>query len=178
MSNTYNDRRRVARPRRDEAAELYAYDAHDRVRRTNNTIGLFAGVAFIAFLALCGYILLTRHLDPPPAAPQPTARALATLAPASNPYISNVGAQSPHVPRAEPTPIPQPAAPVVEPQPAPVVVEVAPAVPLPTIAPEQAAIIGARGSGTCPAGQVFYPRSGCHVTGSGGAMPGPVGGQK
>lgn len=49
------------------------------------------------------------------------------------------------------------------------------AVAVPPISDAQAAIIGARTSATCPAGQVFYPRTGCHLEGSGGPMPGAVG---
>ena len=175
--SVYNDRRAARRELRDDDADTMPY------ARTNNAVGMFAGLAFVVFLALCAYIVLTRWLGEPPTVAQPTARPAVVLpAPASNPYIVNVGQQAPHVPRSEPTP----AAPAVEPAPAvevppaPAVpaVEPAPAVPLPTIAPAQAAVIGARGSGTCPAGQVFYPRSGCHTPGSGGAMPGPVWGTK
>lgn len=46
---------------------------------------------------------------------------------------------------------------------------------VPTISAAQAENYASRGSGSCPAGQVFVPRSGCHTPGSGGAMPGAVG---
>jgi len=49
------------------------------------------------------------------------------------------------------------------------------AVAVPAISAEQAAIIGARQSHGCPDGQVFYPRTGCHLPGSGGPQPGAVG---
>ena len=103
-------------------------------------------------------------------------------------YLANVGAQAPHSPRGdvqEPPPahiggpieypgvgiivpieaLPPPVAPVVEPS---------IAVAVPSISAEQAAVIGARDSGGCPAGEIFYPRSGCHLPGSGGEMPGAV----
>lgn len=48
------------------------------------------------------------------------------------------------------------------------------AIPIPPISAEQAANYASRGSGTCPAGQVFVARVGCHTPGSGGAMPGAV----
>ena len=105
------------------------------------------------------------HVAPPaPAYSAPTP----TLQPAQAEII---GQQQPHAIRgAEPTPAPaQPAPEFVAP------VELPPAAPVPTIQPAQATVIGARQSNGCATGEVFYPRSGCHATGSGGAMPGPVG---
>jgi hypothetical protein len=49
------------------------------------------------------------------------------------------------------------------------------AVAVPPLSAEQAAVLSQRTSATCPAGEVFYPRTGCHAPGSGGAMPGPIG---
>ena len=90
MSQTYNDRRTAAR-RRDEEPPARA-----------NAQSWIALIIFVAFLLLCAYIVATRELAAPPTAPQPTARP-AVIAPASNPYLNNVGQQAPHVPRSEPT---------------------------------------------------------------------------
>jgi hypothetical protein len=49
------------------------------------------------------------------------------------------------------------------------------AVAVPPISAEQAAVLSQRTSNTCPDGQVFYPRTGCHTPGSGGPQPGAVG---
>lgn len=107
---------------------------------------------------------------PAPAAPPAPAYSapIPTLQPAQAEII---GAQQPHAIRgAEPTPAPaQPAPEFVAP------VELPPAAPVPTIDGAQAEIIGTRQSNGCAAGETFYPRVGCHATGSGGAMPGPVG---
>lgn len=140
---------------------------------------------FIAFLAVV--VLWQRGYIGTPATPDYSADTPAQVAPAAPavqpayvpaplPTIQPaqaeiIGAQAPHAIRgAEPTPAPAIAAPV---EVAPV--DLPPAAPVPTIAPAQAEIIGARTSNGCAAGEVFYPRSGCHATGSGGAMPGPVG---
>jgi hypothetical protein len=101
-------------------------------------------------------------------------------------YLANVGAQAAHSPRGD-----VPAAPpsfdagpvalppengaqtVIDPNP-----EIAPLVSaelVPTTSPAQAAIGAARESNGCAAGQIFYPRTGCHTPGSGGPQPGAVG---
>lgn len=96
-------------------------------------------------------------------------------------YLANVGAQAPHSPRGDvahpSTPDVQelPSGALIVTEPAPSVVDPnAQAVAVPALSQEQAAVIGARESNGCAAGQVFYPRSGCHTPGSGGAMPGAV----
>lgn len=117
--------------------------------------------------------------DAPPAQP---------VAPASDDYLANVGAQAEHSPRGDTVPpapahesgpilytdeqgeyIVEPAAPTH----APALPAIAVAVP--PITAEQAAILAARDSHGCAAGEVFYPRTGCHFPGSGGPMPGAVG---
>ncbi len=98
-------------------------------------------------------------------------------------YIANVGAQAAHSPRGDvddPPPAMQ-SGPIlypdqniiIDPNPAPPLPGMAVAVP--AISSAQAQILGARQSDTCPAGQVFYPRTGCHLEGSGGPQPGAVG---
>jgi hypothetical protein len=101
-------------------------------------------------------------------------------------YLANVGAQAAHSPRGD-VPAPPPsfdagpvalppqngAQTVIDPNP-----EIAPLVSaelVPTTSPAQAAIGLSRESNTCAAGQVFYPRTGCHTPGSGGPQPGAVG---
>lgn len=110
----------------------------------------------------------------------------AALAAEQAQYLANVGAQAPHSPRGDspaqppsyaPGPVAQPAENgvqiIIDPRPAPALADVAHAVP--PISAEQAAVIAARQSNGCAAGQVFYPRTGCHTPGSGGAQPGAVG---
>lgn len=99
-------------------------------------------------------------------------------------YIANVGAQAAHSPRGD-VALPEPqydGGPIVYPDQNIIVdpssVNAPPegvAVAVPHIGADQAAIIGARQSATCPDGQVFYPRTGCHAPGSGGPQPGAVG---
>jgi len=102
-------------------------------------------------------------------------------------YIANVGAQAAHSPRGdvdppasfETGPIAYPEngdgmIVVIDPNGIPPQVEgIAAAVP--HISEAQAQVIGARQSNGCPSGQVFYPRTGCHLEGSGGPQPGAVG---
>jgi hypothetical protein len=101
-------------------------------------------------------------------------------------YLANVGAQAAHSPRGD-----VPAAPpafdagpvalppengaqtVIDPNPAPAPLVSAELVP--TTSAAQAAIGLSRESNTCAAGQIFYPRTGCHTPGSGGPQPGAVG---
>ena len=157
--------------------------------------GVAALLILILFSAACFWYIMGAPV--PAALPTPPA-ALPTAAT----YLQNVGAQAPHSPRSAPTaaPVdaqaqPQPTAGICAPplcrdgdggggqaqgwaaQDAAPAVEAQP-VALPTIEPAQAEVIGARQSNGCAAGQVFMPRSGCHTPGSGGAMPGPVGGAK
>jgi len=99
-------------------------------------------------------------------------------------YLDVVGAQAPHSPRgdvADP-PASYEAGPILYPDQGIVIdpsgvnaPEAGIAVAVPAISAEQAAIIGARQSATCPDGQTFYPRTGCHLEGSGGPQPGAVG---
>ena len=111
----------------------------------------------------------------------------AQLAAEREQYLANVGAQAAHSPRGDvdhpPTfqtgPIAQPVNAdneiiVIDPNP---VVVTAPryAAAVPAISPDQAAVLSARQSNGCAAGEIFYPRSGCHLPGSGGVMPGAVG---
>lgn len=108
-------------------------------------------------------------LAEPTAEPAPVADA-----PPADPaaYLANVGDQAPHSPRGSdrnevqilPTAAPPPSE--VDPN--------AQAAPLPTLAPAQAAVIGARQANGCAPGQVFVPRSGCHTPGSAGPQPGAV----
>ncbi len=140
---------------------------------------IMAVLVLLAFGVLC-FWWMTRTTTTPLALPQ-------ALPTAAQTYLQNVGAQAPHSPRSQPTaapveaqaqPQPQPAADVAPPaQDAAPIVEAQP-IALPTIEPAQAEVIGARQSNGCAPGQVFMPRSGCHTPGSGGAMPGPVGGAK
>lgn len=102
-------------------------------------------------------------------------------------YIANVGAQAPHSPRGDVAHPPSFGSGVVldpgpdvriDPSlqpPDPSLLPVAVAVP--PISDAQAAVIGARQSNGCAAGEVFYPRTGCHLPGSGGPLPGAVGGR-
>lgn len=105
-------------------------------------------------------------------------------------YLAIVGAQAQHSPRgdvqhlpeSQTGPIEQPSGVIIVPAGASLDPTPAPAAPAfavaqPTIAPDQAQAIGARQSNSCPAGQIFYPRTGCHTPGSGGPMPGAVGEQ-
>lgn len=99
-------------------------------------------------------------------------------------YIANVGAQSPHSPRGdvEPPPEQYQAGPVlypdqnviIDPSGAPALAEGI-AVAVPPISAAQAAVLSVRQSNTCPSGEIFYPRTGCHAEGSGGPQPGAVG---
>lgn len=147
-----------------------------------------SNVAFIALtivlIAVFGYWFLVverRTADAPPA-PPPAAATPATLD--NSQYLANVAAQAPHSPRSEPTAAPAQAAPATQPkapaaaQPEAPAAPAADAAPIPTLPPEQAAIIAGQQSNSCPAGQKFYPRTGCHAEGSAGPMPGPVGGAK
>lgn len=101
-------------------------------------------------------------------------------------YLANVGAQAAHSPRGDaPTDPPSfDAGPValppengvqlvIDPNPAPA--EPIAAELVPTTNAAQAAIGAARESNGCAAGQIFYPRTGCHTPGSGGPQPGAVG---
>lgn len=97
-------------------------------------------------------------------------------------YLANVGAQAAHSPRGDVNappaytsgPVVYPAENIIiDPNPAPAPAGIA--VQSPPISQEQAAIIGARQSNGCAAGEVFYPRTGCHQPGSGGPQPGAVG---
>lgn len=97
-------------------------------------------------------------------------------------YLANVGAQAEHSPRGDvdhpqsfdsgPLLLPEqhiiidPSAPAEDP---------GIAIAVPHISDAQAAVIGARTSHGCAAGELFYPRTGCHLPGSGGALPGAVG---
>ncbi len=98
-------------------------------------------------------------------------------------YLAVVGAQAAHSPRGDvddPPPSMQ-SGPIlypdqniiIDPNPAPPPVGMAVAVP--AISAAQAQVLGARTSDSCPLGQVFYPRTGCHLEGSGGPQPGAVG---
>lgn len=140
---------------------------------------LLVAIATLALIGAIAWVLWERGFFAAPPAPAPVQVApsapaysapLPTLQPAQAEII---GAQQPHAIRgAEPTP-----APVVD-IPAPefvAPVELPPAAPVPTIDNAQATVIGARQSNGCAAGETFFPRVGCHATGSGGAMPGPVG---
>ncbi len=169
----------------DDDAE---YRAHLRrtMRRERQITALdwAALIGFFLFLAILIGVMLYLRGDisqrTPQSAPHPTAQ-VAPPAPAYSAPIPTlqpaqaeiIGAQQPHAIRgAEPTP-----APVVD-IPAPefvAPVELPPAAPVPTIDSAQVTVIGARQSNGCAPGETFYPRSGCHATGSGGAMPGPVG---
>jgi len=102
-------------------------------------------------------------------------------------YIANVGAQAPHSPRGdvEPQAPSYEAGPVAYPDQGVIIdpsgVNAPPAgiaVAVPPISAAQVAVLGARESNTCPAGQTFYPRTGCHAEGSGGPQPGAVGEDK
>ena len=135
-----------------------------------------------------GVIILESDAAPTPALPTPLAgddlaRALPTPTPEAwiDQALGAVGAQAAHSPRGD---VPQPPAYesgpilipasadmpsiIIDPAPAPAPEGIAVAVP-----PQQ--YMEERTSNSCPAGQVFYPRTGCHTPGSGGAMPGAVG---
>ena len=102
-------------------------------------------------------------------------------------YLANVGAQAPHSPRGDAPTMPPAfqagmvAEPVnadneiiiIDPNPAPPLAGIAASVP--PISADQALILAARESTGCPVGQTFYPRTGCHLPGSGGPQPGAVG---
>ena len=102
-------------------------------------------------------------------------------------YLANVGAQAPHTPRSAPPAPPQhTGGPILYPDENVIIqpVEVAPAAPpaqpaiavaVPAISDDQRAVLAERDSNGCAAGEVFYPRTGCHAPGSGGEMPGAVG---
>lgn len=144
---------------------------------------LLVMLATLALIGAIAWVLWGRGFFAAPPAPTP-APAPVQVAPPAPAYSAPlptlqpaqaeiIGAQQPHAIRgAEPTP-----APVVD-IPAPefvAPVELPPAAPVPTIDNAQATVIGARQSNGCAAGETFFPRVGCHATGSGGAMPGPVG---
>jgi len=118
--------------------------------------------ALLLLIAVFGYIVWRDWTALAPMTlpqPAPTAR---IVVPGALPQPAPAPAPIEFVAPAE-LPLPQPApAPAAEAQPA------APAEPAPAIVPMHS-------SNTCPAGQVFYPRTGCHTPGSGGAMPGAVG---
>lgn len=123
------------------------------------------------------------------AAQQAEAARLAAEQAARDQYLANVGAQASHSPRgntndpppSQTGPIAQPDGAIIVPagsdygDPAPDPAAPAIAVAVPGASAEQQAVIGARTSNGCKDGEVFYPRSGCHLPGSGGAMPGAVG---
>lgn len=101
-------------------------------------------------------------------------------------YLANVGAQAEHSPRGDvsspaafvPGMVAQPVNAdneiiIIDPQPSAQLAGIAEAVP--QISAEQSAVLAQRQSNGCAAGQVFYPRTGCHTPGSGGGMPGAVG---
>lgn len=101
-------------------------------------------------------------------------------------YLANVGAQASHSPRGD-NPEPPPsygtgpvAFPANDEQPAMIIdpnvpaPDAALAAAVPAISADQAAVIDQRESNGCAAGQIFYPRTGCHTPGSGGDMPGAV----
>ena len=103
-------------------------------------------------------------------------------------YIANVGAQAAHSPRGdvdapasfETGPIAQPAngdgmIVVIDPNGSNTDPLEGIAAAVPHISQAQAQVIGARTSNGCPDGQIFYPRTGCHLEGSGGPQPGAVG---
>lgn len=96
-------------------------------------------------------------------------------------YIANVGEQAPHSPRGD-VEHPQSfdSGPVLYPDQGIIIDPLPPAemgiaVAVPPISAEQIAVIGARESHGCAAGETFYPRTGCHMPSSGGPMPGAVG---
>lgn len=100
-------------------------------------------------------------------------------------YLATIGAQAPHSPRGDVVnPPAYSTGPVLNPatddQPAMIIDPNIPApdpqlaAAVPAISADQAAVLAQRESNGCAAGQVFYPRSGCHTPGSGGDMPGAV----
>ena len=120
------------------------------------------------------------------AAAQAQAEADAAAQAAHDQYLANVGAQAKHSPRGDvqATPAFQ-SGPVAAPN-GIVIIDnpsaAATAVPLPgyaqvvpTISDEQKAVLAERDSNSCPPGEIFYPRAGCHTPGSSGPQPGPVG---
>lgn len=104
-------------------------------------------------------------------------------------YLANVGAQAAHSPRGDVSqPPPSQTGPILYPDrnaivqpvgydtpPPPVPAQPQIAVAVPHISEAQADVLSQRDSNGCAPGQVFYPRTGCHTTGSGGAQPGAVG---
>lgn len=130
---------------------------------------------------------------PAPVWPADAAPAMAIAPPIELPvpdtgaYLAVVGAQAEHSPRGDVAPLDAAQTgpmlmPAVGDTPAYIVVpqgaEMAPgaiASSVPPISADQAAILAQRESNTCPSGMVFYPRTGCHLEGSGGPMPGAVG---
>lgn len=117
-----------------------------------------------------------------PAPIWPTEAPAAPLPPTSGDYLANVGAQEKHSPRGDVDhppayasgPILYPAENIILDPSAPAT-EPGVAVALPLISDAQAAVLGQRTSNGCARGELFYPRSGCHLPGSGGPMPGAVG---
>ncbi len=120
------------------------------------------------------------------AEPPPQAAAAVQAAPLEAAYAAVIQAQADHSPRGDVAPAAP--APVEVTLPSGVVVQS----PAPKEAPspvdpnahatqaaplsqDYATAIQVRQSANCPAGQVFYPRTGCHATGGGGAMPWPNG---
>lgn len=101
-------------------------------------------------------------------------------------YLANVGAQAAHSPRGD-NPEQPPAYgtgpvsfPATDDQPAMIIDPNMPApdpqlaAAVPAISADQAAVLAQRESNGCAPGEVFYPRTGCHMPGSGGDMPGAV----
>jgi len=123
----------------------------------------------------------------PPAPVWPADVLAAAPAPAAQDngdYIANVGAQAAHSPRGdvEPQAPSYEAGPVAYPDQG-VIIDPsgvnAPvegiAVAVPPISAAQVAVLSTRQSNTCPGAEIFYPRTGCHLKGSGGPQPGAVG---
>ncbi len=122
----------------------------------------------------------------PPTAADAPASAAVQSAPLQPEYAAVIQAQAAHSPRGDvevaapaPVEVPLPSGAVVlNPAPAPEPSQVDPnahAVPAAPLGAEYAENIQARQSNSCPDGQVFYPRSGCHAPGSGGTQPWPNG---
>lgn len=118
-------------------------------------------------------------------APDWPAAPIAVHVPAPDPaYLANVGAQAPHSPRGDVVHAPShQSGPIqyTDTEGAYIIEPIAPAVPAIAVAgpgplsDAQRAVLAARESHGCATGEVFYPRTGCHLPGSGGAMPGAVG---
>jgi len=117
-----------------------------------------------------------------PALTSPDA-APATIAPDPAEYIQIVGAQADHAIRdgSSDAPPAYETGPILIPDeniivdPNPPSAEPGIAVAVPPITSDQALVLAQRTSHGCPIGQTFYPRTGCHLSGSGGPQPGAVG---